>query len=458
MNETTQHDLGSRQVEFDLPDETPPQNVYYELSHALDCYSHWVDRIANRRSRCNADGLLRHAAKTVPYYRSANSLRGIDVLSIDDFPLVDKAEYLSARGEFLSDTCREDDLPFLVYTNGSISESLDVRFDRAGWYDFVYDMYGRFVQTVPQLMSRMTPGTLGAVCLTNAQVQRQSYVMPSLRAAVVKQLMMQRSDAEDESVLSYLRSRSIPILYGRPSAIASLVEQDRKRGDGRVNPGIVFASGENLFDDVRSLISEWFGCVVLDAYVSTEGGLIAKECLFKTGLHVEEDRVTVEVLTSNGEITDAGEGEAVLTNWMNWGQPFIRYRTADLIDLRSTKCACGHVGKTICRMWGRETAAYRTPQGMLATGALDAILHSIPMRRYVVEQTNDGTFIIKWTPNNWADHNEVLGLTTSLEGALKRNFPQLQFAVESVEKIVAPGAKVRRFISPSYLQSVVIAG
>jgi len=372
--------------------------------------------------------------------------------------LVDKAEYLNARGEFLSDTYREDNLPFLAYTNGSISESLDVRFDRAGWYDFVYDMYGRFVQTVPQLVSRMTPGTLGAVCLTNAQSQRQSYVMPSLRAAVVKQLMMQRSDAEDESVLSYLRSRSIPILYGRPSAIASLVEQDRKRGDGRVNPGIVFASGENLFDDERSLMSEWFGCLVLDAYVSTEGGLIAKECLFKTGLHVEEDRVTVEVLTPNGEITDAGEGEAVLTNWMNWGQPFIRYRTGDLIDLRSTKCACGHVGKTICRMWGRETAAYRTPQGMLATGALDAILHSIPMRRYVVEQTNDGTFIIKWTPNNWANHNEVLELTTSLERALKRNFPQLQFAVEAVEKIVAPGAKVRRFISPSYLQSVVIEG
>ena len=75
----------------------------------------------------------------------------------------------------------------------------------------------------------------------------------------------------------------------------------------------------------------------------SEVGAWGYQCPADEGLHLIETEFYAEVLEVGGDtpVAEGETGELVLSNLGRWAQPALRYRTGDIVRLKSTNCACG---------------------------------------------------------------------------------------------------------------------
>lgn len=99
----------------------------------------------------------------------------------------------------------------------------------------------------------------------------------------------------------------------------------------------------------RARIEQAWGARVIDHHGLTEVGPVSVECWERPGgLHVNEAEFLCEVIDPlTGDAVDEGTaGELVITNLGRTASPVIRYRTGDMVAMRTDPCACG-------RTWAR---------------------------------------------------------------------------------------------------------
>ena len=120
----------------------------------------------------------------------------------------------------------------------------------------------------------------------------------------------------------------------------------------RRSPRAVLAGAEMLLPAQRRRIGAFFGATVYERYGSNEFASIAHTCS-RGSLHVNSDRVVVEILKSDGEPAAPGElGEAVVTDLDNRGMPLIRFRIGDLLEAGGS-CDCALPFPVIAAVHGR---------------------------------------------------------------------------------------------------------
>lgn len=102
---------------------------------------------------------------------------------------------------------------------------------------------------------------------------------------------------------------------------------------------------------VRDRIASAWGARVYDHTGMTEVGATGFSCQAQAGVHLIESEFIFEVIDpGTGRLAaDGARGELVITNLGRAGMPLIRYRTGDLVELDSRRCACG---RTFARMVG----------------------------------------------------------------------------------------------------------
>lgn len=111
-------------------------------------------------------------------------------------------------------------------------------------------------------------------------------------------------------------------------------------------------------ESLREKIQDSFGIKACDIYGLSEiiGPGVACECHeARNGLHVNEDFFYPEIIDPDtGEVLPIGaEGELVLSNIGNEGQPLLRYRTRDITSLTHEPCACGRTLVKMKKLTGR---------------------------------------------------------------------------------------------------------
>jgi phenylacetate-coenzyme A ligase PaaK-like adenylate-forming protein len=127
---------------------------------------------------------------------------------------------------------------------------------------------------------------------------------------------------------------------------------------------LVVTTAETLDDGVRASISEIMGCGVVEYYSASEGLPLIQQCKYGT-YHVRWQTGICEVLDDAG-VHCAGDGELVVTSFVQPRVPLIRYRTGDLVyGLRewSTECSCGLAGPTAEGLGGRREDTVLTRSG-----------------------------------------------------------------------------------------------
>lgn len=166
--------------------------------------------------------------------------------------------------------------------------------------------------------------------------------------------------------------------------------------------GIV-STGEPLYRHQRKLIEKAFRCKVFDSYRCREVGPIAQECEMQNGLHINSECLLVEVVEpEQGGYYEDGIGEIVVTDLLNFGMPFIRYKMGDMGKLSSRQCACGRGLPILDQISGRSADNLRTIDGKLITAG-SLVLYLVdeapgPLGQVQIIQDKTDHLLIRMTP------------------------------------------------------------
>jgi len=182
----------------------------------------------------------------------------------------------------------------------------------------------------------------------------------TLRDRLINQLVLNAfamSSARMDRYLDALESFRPRCIYGYASSVALLAAHAKERGRKPRLPQlkVVCTTGEPLFDHQRALIGEVFGAPVANEFGSRDIGFTAHEAPHGQMLLMSES-IILEVLDAAGQPVAPGEmGEAVMTGLCSDAQPFIRYRTGDMVRMSTEPDRAGRGLHVIAEVVGRQT-------------------------------------------------------------------------------------------------------
>lgn len=146
---------------------------------------------------------------------------------------------------------------------------------------------------------------------------------------------------------------------------------------------VIITTGEILYPNQRSFLSDTFGSRVVNEYGTTENGIVAFECS-EGNLHVMAHNIYLEIIDpSSGEPAQEGElGEIVITELHSFAMPFVRYRVGDMAVPTSEQCSCGLGLPIVKEIVGRVSDLIVTPEGKRISSAI--MSYSMPkgVRRF----------------------------------------------------------------------------
>lgn len=161
---------------------------------------------------------------------------------------------------------------------------------------------------------------------------------------------------------------------------------------------LIHLTSETLDAHTKHLLGRVFpNARLIETYTSTEGGLVAFQCLHDARWHIAETNVICEIVDDNGTPT-AGSGHIVITDLTNTATPMIRYRgLGDLARWELSPCPCGSSLKSIRQLEGRSAAMLRTRSGMLISPfVITNAIEEIPgLAQYQVVQQQPGAIEVR---------------------------------------------------------------
>ncbi len=185
-------------------------------------------------------------------------------------------------------------------------------------------------------------------------------LVKTIRDRLINQLVLNAfamSPARMDGYLDALERFRPRCAYGYASSLALLAAHARERGRRLRLPGlkVVCTTGEPLYAHQRELIAEVFGAPVANEFGSRDIGFTAHETPHGQNLLISES-IVLEVLDEAGQPVAPGEmGEAVMTGLCSEAQPFIRYRTGDMVRLADEPDRDGRGLHVLAEVVGRST-------------------------------------------------------------------------------------------------------
>jgi phenylacetate-coenzyme A ligase PaaK-like adenylate-forming protein len=375
--------------------------------------------------------LIQHLRTRIPYYRgqSGQALAGL--------PVVDRSLYQDQPEAF---RVARSAAPYALTSSGTSGEPLTVTLDESSWYAVNYHFFQQIVRLAGWSAGIFRPGQIAVLFVSN-KAGRRSFVrpLPGLNDGLYVRVQL---GAAANVVSVYDRMRA-EILYGKPTYLLDLRDALRQHGLPRPpwSPRLLLVSGEPLHADDRGRLSDYFSAPVMDAYASTEGGLVAAARPGDGFYQVLSENVLLEVLTGAGTVAAEGTGELVLTNLVYRDTVFARYRTGDRAEL--VTAADGT--QRLTRLWGREPESLSFRTWRLPTGLLTDRLGFLPGVGdfQVVTGPSDDT-VVRWALEAGADSAESAGL--ALRAAVKELLPDEPVIFQQSDRITPQGGKKRRFL------------
>ena len=182
----------------------------------------------------------------------------------------------------------------------------------------------------------------------------------TIRDRLVNQLVLNAFEMSSENMDGYIeaiQSFKPRCIYGYASSVALLAAHAQARGKELRSPylRVVCTTGEPLYPDKRELICSIFGAPVANEFGSRDIGFTAHEAPTGQMLLMSES-ILLEVLDGRDEpVAPGAVGEAVLTGLCSEAQPFIRYRTGDMVRVGDETCRDGRGLHVIGEVMGRRT-------------------------------------------------------------------------------------------------------
>ncbi len=326
-----------------------------------------LDEVYEFERRRLAD-ILKSAYQNTKYYRDLFDLAGIadkledpDVLT--QIPLLTKDIIRKNTEAMLNSGIPRDDI-LETMTGGSTSDPLIFYRDRSTYCN----RWG--LQIAANMSLGWEPGEWYALVWGANQDLPQDYSARYrlLNFLVHRRIILNAALLTDEQTIWFvkeLRRHNPRIVYGYPVMLDLLASAIRDNDLEVPSPEKIIVTAEALTPSARENIESVFRAPVFDRYASREFGVVADQCPGSDLLRAVPGTVKIEILPISKD--DPSFGEMVITDLLNVGMPFIRYRTGDIARLTEGEVN-GKPGMFLSEIAGRTTDMIVSPNGRIISG------------------------------------------------------------------------------------------
>lgn len=283
--------------------------------------------------------LVKYAKENSPYYKDVlKALNVSQIRTADDiaiFPLTEPHNVVEDSFQFRSSEkiCR-------VYCSGGTVSSPKILFFTSEDLDTISDLAARKLYMMGvrsnDIIALMQPFDIYLVGFGHIEAYRRigSEVIPlGVRL-------------EQDFIIGLMEKLQPTVIDTSPSIILRLTNAVIGKG---THPSHDFSvrkiilAGEKITQPLKKFVEKTWGAEVFDDYGLEEMGIVAAECQEHKGLHIAVDQYIVEAVgPASGKHVKKGEiGELILTPLNLRGMPIIRYRSGDLVRIKSSNCPCG---------------------------------------------------------------------------------------------------------------------
>lgn len=319
--------------------------------------------------------LLSHAFENVPFYSERMKEAGCipnDISSMDDFtklPYLTKDDIINNQDSLLARNFPRETL-VSDSTGGSTGRNIS-------FYEDKDELSHRFATTI-------RTDSWANLNLGDKYAQIWGSPIDSGKAAPfrrwIDKLLLRRlfissfnlSDSDLGRAVEHIQRFKPKVLIGYPTPLHRFAQFIAENNVGTLGIQSVISSAETLFDFQRQEIEEKLDCKVFNRYGCREFGVIAAECEYHKGLHIQSDRLLVEFIDNGKEEKEMHE--IVVTDLHKYSMPFIRYRIGDLGLATDETCPCGRGFPLIKRIAGRTFDMIIGTSGHFVSGTFWTLL------------------------------------------------------------------------------------
>lgn len=399
---------------------------------------------------------LLHAYRTIPFYRRRMEearITPLDIQSIADLralPVLTKRDIQLHSSEMLADDVPADKR-IMNQTGGSTGTPLQfwVDKDRVDSRRASTDRHDRW--------AGLRPGDWCALLWGSTyDIGTETIPKISWKQHLLYRLLMlntSRVSGEDlEKFIALLRRYRPARLKAYAQSAAMFAKYCRDTGADDIRFDSIITSAEVLLPENRPLIEETFHGKVFNRYGCREVSLIASECEYHTGLHVNADALIVEIDPIPGGPRDCGR--VLITDLYNRSMPLIRYEIGDVARWLSddAPCPCGRSLPRLENIEGRITDFLRLPTGEMISGPSLALLvgQMVEIRQAQFVQPAPDEIRLDVIPADGFGSHTVDELRRRLYPYLRN---QIRFSVRLVSKIASEASGKYRFVKKEYEES-----
>jgi phenylacetate-CoA ligase len=310
--------------------------------------------------------IIQHAYETVPFYRQHYRRHGVgpeDIKELSDIsklPLLTREEIRVAGKELISRQYPDRKLVH-GHTSGTTGSPLSFYWCKQTC------VYTNAVDWRQKLWGGVHYGDRIALLLGRTIVPTSKTTPPFWQHDRIHNMLWLSSFHLSEEYLPIylekLRRFRPAAIEGYPSTLYILARYLKQTGQ-TLPVKAVFSSSETLLPLQRALIEERFETRVFDFYGMAERVAFATQCAKAHEYHLNFEYAVNEIVDSEGRSMKEGEeGYLVGTSLLNYGMPFIRYRTTDITAIHTGRCACGRQMPRLQGVTTKEEDIVITPEG-----------------------------------------------------------------------------------------------
>jgi phenylacetate-CoA ligase len=339
---------------------------FHELKRCL-----WLDGDALRELReRKLRSLVRHAYRNVPHYRHRLDQAGLDPASVrtledlERIPVTTREDLRRAGREGFLARGTDPAACVRYLTSGTTGKSLVVLASRSeARARLLLELRGLWATGLFRPRDRLVilgPVGWGPLHLyQRLGLFRRDYLSPWLPV---------------EAQIARLQRLRPTVLWVYPSMLSALLHHLEGRLSRVIRPRALVTSAEGITDELATAVRtdldlEWF-----NFYGAMETGRIAWECRAHDGLHLNADRLVLELLPHG-----ATGMRTVITALDFRTMPILRYDLGDATAPVEGACPCGISLPRIQPPRGRISGLVRLPDGRaIASWSLRSILRELP--------------------------------------------------------------------------------
>lgn len=369
---------------------SPLSKHYKEIKLINENYN---SALANSFRENYLNNLLDHSIKTVPFYKSINSV------SLEDFPVIDKNLIRINFNDFVAARYNIRGL-HKVTTSGSTGTPFTI----------LQDKNKRLRHSADNIyfngLADLNIGNrLYYFRIWNDKIRRSKF------KNFVQNIITQEASLLDikafndflERIKNDTSAKNILAYASTLEALSNYLKEIKKEKFTSEVKSIISMS-ETLPEGTRQILEDFFSCPVISRYSNMENGFIAQQCIEnKFEYHINYASYYVEILhvENNKPVSEGEFGRIVVTDLFNYGMPLIRYDTGD-IGIWSSTSKCKIKAPVFTSIEGRKVDfIYNTSGSLLSPHVITNTLWKYSeIKQFQFIQLTERSYVMKLNYKN----------------------------------------------------------